>query len=238
MQTKQCTLAVHIRHLQWEDMSSRELLEQRLGMNPTQIQALLWDGDQLGHRVITGNWVVLVCFLLNQLVGVVRARVSSEGQRGYLSWEMVARGLVDVGDTLLCPENLGLIKVEELENQALLPNLQQNYLTALAGPHWLLQPVLGRARKDIFQVDILKHLIPFGWEACPGWAVEGKDKLLDVVLEGAWLLLWLRVPFPPPSQPLQRWWKELGPLQLTLSRYSRTLNLLVSAQAQGAHKNS
>ena len=38
------------------------------------------------------SWVVLVCFLLNQLVGVVRARVSSEGQRGNLSWEMVARG--------------------------------------------------------------------------------------------------------------------------------------------------
>ena len=56
-----------------------------------------------------------------------------------------------------------------------------------------------------------------------------QDKLLDVGLEGAWLLLWLRVTIPPPSQPLQRGWKELEPLQPTLSRYSRTLNLLVSA---------
>ena len=55
MQTMQCTMAIHIRHLQWEDMSSQELLEQRLGMNPTQIQALLWDGDQFGHGVITGK---------------------------------------------------------------------------------------------------------------------------------------------------------------------------------------
>ncbi|KAB0372356.1 hypothetical protein FD755_016148 [Muntiacus reevesi] len=102
-----------------------------LGMNPTQIQALLWDGDQFGHEVITGNMTVNHLFLFCVL--------------------SLHTGLVDVGDTLLCPENLGLVKVEELENQALLPNLQQNYLTALTNPHWLLQPVLGRARKDIFQ---------------------------------------------------------------------------------------
>ena len=55
LQTMQCTPAMHIRHLQWEDMSSQELLEQRLGINPTQTQALLWDGDQFGHGVITGK---------------------------------------------------------------------------------------------------------------------------------------------------------------------------------------
>ena len=75
---------------------------------------------------------------------------------------------------MLCPENLGPDKVEELENQTLLPNLQQKYLTVLADPHWLLQPVLGKAGKDVFQVDILKHLILFGQEACPGWAVKGR----------------------------------------------------------------
>ena len=64
--------------------------------------------------------------------------------------------------------------MEELENQALLPNLQPKYLTVLADPRWRLQPVPGRARKDIFQVDTLKHLIPFVGEACPGWAVEGR----------------------------------------------------------------
>ena len=56
-----------------------------------------------------------------------------------------------------------------------------------------------------------------------------QEKLLDVGLEGAWLLLWLRALPRPPLQPLQRGWKELGPFQLTLSKYSRTLNLLVSA---------
>ncbi|OWJ99222.1 hypothetical protein Celaphus_00009597, partial [Cervus elaphus hippelaphus] len=66
-----------------------------------------------------------------------------------------------IGVTLLCPENLGCDEVEELENQAMLPNL-------------LLQSVLGRARKDIFQVDIPKHLTPFGQEACPDWALNRK----------------------------------------------------------------
>ena len=83
-------------------------------------------------------------------------------------------GLLETGDALLCPENLGADEVEELENQALLPDLRQKYLTVLAKPHWLLQPVPGRGGKDIFQVDIPEHLIPFGQEACPGWALERK----------------------------------------------------------------
>ena len=83
-------------------------------------------------------------------------------------------GLLETGDTLLCPENLDANEVEELENQALLPDLQQKYLTVLAKPHWLLQPIPGRGGKDIFQVDIPEHLIPFGQEACPGWALERK----------------------------------------------------------------
>ena len=83
-------------------------------------------------------------------------------------------GLVDIGDTLLCPENLDANEVEELENQALLPDLQQKYLTVLAKPHWLLQPIPGRGGKDIFQVDIPEHLIPFGQEAFPDWAFQRK----------------------------------------------------------------
>uniref|UniRef100_A0A8C2RB64 ASCH domain-containing protein n=1 Tax=Capra hircus TaxID=9925 RepID=A0A8C2RB64_CAPHI len=121
------TLAVHIRHWDWEEVDWQKLLEQRLGMSPAQIQALLQDREKSGHGVIA-------C-------------------------------LVDIGVTLLCPENLGPDEVEELENQALLPDLQQTY-TALANPHWLLQPAPGRAGKAIFQVDIFEHLIPFGQKAC------------------------------------------------------------------------
>ena len=39
-----------------------------------------------------------------------------------------------IGVTLLCPENLGCDEVEELENQATLPDLQRKYLPALADP--------------------------------------------------------------------------------------------------------
>ncbi|KAF4008079.1 hypothetical protein G4228_019684 [Cervus hanglu yarkandensis] len=74
-------------------------------------------------------------------------------------WESKAQnqsyaGLVEIGDTLLCPENLDPNAVEELEDQALLSNLLQKYLTVFAKPHRLLQPVPGRGGKDIFQVDI------------------------------------------------------------------------------------
>ncbi|KAB0353298.1 protein EOLA1-like [Muntiacus reevesi] len=124
-----CTLAVHIAHRDWEDEAWRELLEQRLGMSPAQIQALLQDGDKFGRGVIAG--------------------------------------LVDIGDTLQCPENLDPEEMEELENQALLPDLRQKYLTVLSNPRWLLQPVPRRGGKDIFLVDIPQHLIPFGQEACP-----------------------------------------------------------------------
>ncbi|KAI4554638.1 hypothetical protein MJG53_019937, partial [Ovis ammon polii x Ovis aries] len=81
-------------------------------------------------------------------------------------------GLVDIGDTLLCPENLDPEEMEELENQALLPDLRQKYLTVLTNPRWLLQPIPGRGGKDIFLVDIPQHLIPLGQEACPSWAFK------------------------------------------------------------------
>ncbi|XP_064338774.1 protein EOLA2 isoform X1 [Camelus dromedarius] len=121
------TLAVHIAHRDWEDTAWRELLVERLGMTPAQIQALLQDGEKFGRGVIAG--------------------------------------LVDVGDTLLCPENLGPEEVVELENRAVLTNLQQKYLTTLSNPRWLLEPVPRRGGKGIFQVDVPKHLIPFGQEA-------------------------------------------------------------------------
>ncbi|KAB0372355.1 hypothetical protein FD755_016147 [Muntiacus reevesi] len=129
-------------------LNSRELLEQRLGMSPAQIQALLQGGDKFGHGVIVTS-------------------------------------LVEIGDTLLCPENLdpdAVEELEELDDQALLPDLLQKYLTVLAKPHRLLQPVPGRGGKDIFQVDIAEHLIPFGQETCPGWALERKVTLHMVTL--------------------------------------------------------
>ena len=50
-----CLLTVHMVHWDWEDAAWQELLEQRLGMSPAQIQALLQDGDKFGRRVIVGK---------------------------------------------------------------------------------------------------------------------------------------------------------------------------------------
>lgn len=83
-------------------------------------------------------------------------------------------GLVDVGETLLCPEDLAPDEVMELENQALLTSLKQKYLTALSNPRWLLEPVPRKGGKDIFQVDIPEHLIPSGQEAGGARKVTGK----------------------------------------------------------------
>ncbi|XP_008561944.1 PREDICTED: uncharacterized protein CXorf40 homolog [Galeopterus variegatus] len=74
----------------------------------------------------------------------------------------VVAGLIDIGETLECPENLAPEEVVELENQAVLTNLQQKYLTVISNPRWLLEPLPSKGGKDIFQVDIPEHLIPLG----------------------------------------------------------------------------
>lgn len=79
-----------------------------------------------------------------------------------LSW---CTGLVDIGETSQCPENLAPDEEMELETQAVLTNLRQKYLTALSNPRWLLEPVPSQGGKDIFQVYIPDHLIPLGQEA-------------------------------------------------------------------------
>lgn len=52
---RHCTLAVHIARRDWEDASWRELLLERLGRTPAQIQALLQEGEKFGRGVIAGK---------------------------------------------------------------------------------------------------------------------------------------------------------------------------------------
>lgn len=49
------TIAIHIAHRDWEDTAWRELLAERLGMTPAQIQALLLEGEKYGRGVIAGK---------------------------------------------------------------------------------------------------------------------------------------------------------------------------------------
>ncbi|XP_011936981.1 PREDICTED: protein CXorf40A homolog isoform X5 [Cercocebus atys] len=120
------TIAVHMAHRDWDDDAWQELLVERLGMTPAEIQALLRKGEKFGRGVIAG--------------------------------------LIDIGETLQCPEDLTPDEVVELENQAVLTNLKQKYLTVISNPRWLLEPIPRKGGKDVFQVDIPEHLIPSGHE--------------------------------------------------------------------------
>lgn len=44
------TITTHIAHRDWEDALWRELLLERLGWNPRQIQALLLEGRSMGEK--------------------------------------------------------------------------------------------------------------------------------------------------------------------------------------------
>ncbi|NXT83482.1 CX04A protein, partial [Zapornia atra] len=72
----------------------------------------------------------------------------------------VIAGLIDIGETLLYPENLTPEKILELENKAVLTNLEQKYLTAVSNPRWLLEPIPARGGKGVWEVDIPEELIP------------------------------------------------------------------------------
>ncbi|ELR56876.1 hypothetical protein M91_09563 [Bos mutus] len=114
VQTWHCTLAIHIGHRtgrMWPDGScwSRELQ----WMSPAQIQPVV--GRLRAACGLVRSWSTrpLPFILLPPSLG--------------LALNSLCRGLVDIGVTLLCPENLGPDEVEELENQALLPCMQQKY---------------------------------------------------------------------------------------------------------------
>ncbi|NXM81488.1 CX04A protein, partial [Oenanthe oenanthe] len=119
---KNRTIAIHIAVKDWEDEAWREILQNRLGMTPKQLQDLLDDGEKFGRGVIAG--------------------------------------LIDIGETSLYPGNLPPEEILELENKAVLSNLEQKYLTVVSNPRWLLEPIPARGRKGVWQVDIPEELIP------------------------------------------------------------------------------
>lgn len=119
---KNRTIAIHIAVKDWEDETWREILLNRLGMTPKQLQDLLDEGEKFGRGVIAG--------------------------------------LIDVGETSLYPENLLPEEILELENKAVLSNLEQKYLTVVSNPRWLLEPIPARGRTGVWQVDIPEELIP------------------------------------------------------------------------------
>ncbi|NWS38174.1 CX04A protein, partial [Probosciger aterrimus] len=72
----------------------------------------------------------------------------------------VIAGLIDIGETSLCPENLPPEEILELENKAVLTDLEQKYLTIVSNARWLLEPIPARGGQGVWQVDIPEELIP------------------------------------------------------------------------------
>ncbi|XP_077164576.1 protein EOLA1-like [Paroedura picta] len=72
----------------------------------------------------------------------------------------VIAGLIDIGETSQCPENLSSEDCLDLENKAVLLGLEQKYLTVISNPRWLLEPIPARGHKGIWQVEIPDELIP------------------------------------------------------------------------------
>lgn len=59
---KNCTIAIHIAVKDWEDETWREILLNRFGMTPKQLQDLLDEGEKFGRGVIAGRYPwVLFC---------------------------------------------------------------------------------------------------------------------------------------------------------------------------------
>ncbi|RMB98369.1 hypothetical protein DUI87_25275 [Hirundo rustica rustica] len=119
---KNRTIAIHIAVKDWEDETWRDILLNRLGMTPKQLEELLDEGEKFGRRVIAG--------------------------------------LIDLGETSLYPENLSPEEILELENKAVLSNLEQKYLTVVSNPRWLLKPIPARGQKGVWSVNIPEELIP------------------------------------------------------------------------------
>ncbi|XP_010220919.1 PREDICTED: protein CXorf40A homolog [Tinamus guttatus] len=101
---------------------------------------------------------------------IIKARMTSTGERelGCNEHLPVHAGthvfayprLIDIGETSLYPENLPPEKVLELEDKAVLSNLEQKYLTVVSNPRWLLEPIPARGNRGIWYIDIPEELIP------------------------------------------------------------------------------
>ncbi|KAK1135345.1 protein EOLA1-like [Acipenser oxyrinchus oxyrinchus] len=59
----------------------------------------------------------------------------------------VIAGLVDIGETWQCPEELSAEEMRDLETKALLNGLEEKYLTLVSNPRWLREPLYSRGAR-------------------------------------------------------------------------------------------
>lgn len=138
------TMAVHVAWRDWEGQDWRSVLSGPLGMSRAQIQDLLDSGERFGRGVVAGEAQIEVW----SLQGVPECITVSPA------------GLVDVGETWLCPASSQEEGLHHLERSAVLIGLQDKYLTHLSNPRWLKEPLEAPGGCDLWSVDIPVHLLP------------------------------------------------------------------------------
>ncbi|XP_076835811.1 protein EOLA1 [Brachyhypopomus gauderio] len=98
--------------------------------------------------------------ILTQTLGMTHSQVEELLESGERFGRGVVAGLVDVGETWNCSEDVSPEQMRELEKAACLTGLAQKYLTRLSNPRWLTEPLYSRGHKNIWTVNIPGHLLP------------------------------------------------------------------------------
>nr|XP_055036221.1 protein EOLA1 [Misgurnus anguillicaudatus] len=98
--------------------------------------------------------------ILTDRLGMNSVQIEKLLESGERFGRGVIAGLVDVGETWFCSEDVACEEMRELETAACLNELNQKYLTRLSNPRWLNEPMYSRGHKDVWTVHIPSHLLP------------------------------------------------------------------------------
>ncbi|XP_051960753.1 protein EOLA1 [Xyrauchen texanus] len=99
-------------------------------------------------------------FILTERLGMTPVQIEELLVSGERFGRGVIAGLVDVGKTWCCSEDVPDEEMRELESAACLTGLNQKYLTRLSNPRWLNEPLYSRGHKDVWTIHIPVHLLP------------------------------------------------------------------------------
>ncbi|RVE76687.1 hypothetical protein OJAV_G00011530 [Oryzias javanicus] len=135
-----------------------------------------------GVKTLESRWRPLLAPLENRTVAVHVARRDWQGEewRAVLSGQLgmnsaqigalldsgerlgrgVVAGLVDVGETWLCPASLEEEELQDLQRAAVLIGLEGKHLTRLSNPRWLREPLSCRGQRHLWTVEVPAHLLP------------------------------------------------------------------------------
>lgn len=139
------TLAVHVAWQDWEGEEWQSVLSGPLGMSRTQILDLLDSGERFGRGVVAGEEASSLSL---EFTGCPECITCP------------SPGLVDVGETWLCPASPNEEELHHLEQSAVLIGLQDKYLTHLSNPRWLKEPLEIRGGRNLWTVEIPVELLP------------------------------------------------------------------------------